>query len=140
MEAGNGGRSGGVSFSSNDSNSSSALMRTRRKTYEESCLCGLKIVIKKSGTAENPNRLFHACPRYWWVDDDDYQRVAEGGTKKDYGTDLQVESDYDEWRLKVVWRLGSLEAKVKALKLLIIFMFVVVVINVILCCLLCSSK
>ncbi|RYQ97413.1 hypothetical protein Ahy_B08g093456 [Arachis hypogaea] len=149
MEAGNGGRSGGVSFPSNGSNGSSASMRTRRKTHGESCFCGLKDVIKKSGTTENSDRLFHECPRYRkgshcnyfkWVDDDDYQGVTEGGTKKDYQTDLQVESDYDEWRLKVAWRLGSLEAEVKALKLLIIFMFVVVVINVILCCLLCSSK
>ncbi|XP_057750685.1 uncharacterized protein LOC130969111 [Arachis stenosperma] len=112
-------------------------------------VCGLKAVIKKSGTAENPDRLFHACPRYRndshcnyfkWVDNDDYEGVAESGTKKDYGAELQVESDYDEWRLKVAWRLDSLEAEVKALKLLIIFLFVVVVINVILCCLLCSSK
>ncbi|RYR70348.1 hypothetical protein Ahy_A03g016845 [Arachis hypogaea] len=75
---------------------------------------------RKSGTAENPDRLFHACPRYRndshcnyfkWVDNDDYEGVAESGTKKDYGAELQVESDYDEWRLKVAWRLGSLEAE-----------------------------
>ncbi|RYR74848.1 hypothetical protein Ahy_A02g009558 [Arachis hypogaea] len=132
MEAGNRGRSAGVSFPSNGSNGYSASMRTRKKTLEESCFCGLKaVVIKKSGTAENPNRLFHACPKravshcnyFKWVDDDDYQGVAEGGTKKDYRTDLQVESDYDEWRL------GSLKGEVKVLKLLIIFIFVVVVIN-----------
>ncbi|RYR59157.1 hypothetical protein Ahy_A05g024992 [Arachis hypogaea] len=106
-------------------------------------------MIKKSGTAENPNRLFHACLRYqkdnhcnyfMWVDDDDYQEVDVGGTKKDEEANLEVESDYDEWRIKVAWRLGSLEAEVRALKLLIIFMFVVVVINVILCCLICTSK
>ncbi|RYQ89647.1 hypothetical protein Ahy_B09g096183 [Arachis hypogaea] len=57
-------------------------MQTRRKTHEESCFSGLKAVIKKSGTTENPDILFHACPRYRkgnhcnyfkWVDDDDYQ-------------------------------------------------------------------
>ncbi|RYR44886.1 hypothetical protein Ahy_A08g041168 [Arachis hypogaea] len=105
MEAGNGGRSGGVSFPSNGSNGSNASMRTKRKTYKESCFCGLKAVIKKSGTTKNPDRIFYACPMYRksshynyfkWVDDDDYQGVAESGTKKDYGTDLQVESDYNE--------------------------------------------
>nr|XP_025691971.1 uncharacterized protein LOC112792816 [Arachis hypogaea] len=137
-------------FPSNGSNSSSSSMRTRRKIHEKSCNCmWVEGCDRKSGTAENPDRLFHACPRYRndshcnyfkWVDNDDYEGVAESGTKKDYGAELQVESDYDEWRLKVAWRLGSLEAEVKALKLLIIFFFVVVVINVILCCLLRSSK
>ncbi|QHO00205.1 uncharacterized protein DS421_13g404500 [Arachis hypogaea] len=133
METRNGGRSGGVSFPSHNSNSSIASMRMRRKTHEESYFCGLKVVIKKFRTAENPDRLFHACPRYQkgshcnyfkWVDDDDYQAVVEGGAKKDYRTDLQVESDYDEWRVKVAWRLGSLEAEVRSLKLLIIFIWI----------------
>ncbi|XP_020993816.1 uncharacterized protein LOC110279160 [Arachis duranensis] len=149
MEAANGGRGDGVSFSSNGSNGSSASMRTRRKIHEESCFCRLNTAIRKFGTAENPDRLFRACPRYRkgshcnyfkWVDDDDYKGVGEGGTKKDYGAELQVESDYDEWRLKVAWRLGSLEAEVKALKMLIVFLFVVVVVNVIVCCLLSRSK
>ncbi|XP_020999366.1 uncharacterized protein LOC110281439 [Arachis duranensis] len=117
METGNGGCSGGVSFPSYDSNGSSASMRMSRKTHEGSCFCGLKAVIKKSGIAENPDRLFHAFPRYRdshcnyfkWIDDDDYQAVVEGDAKKDSRTDLQVESDYDEWRVKVAWRLGSLK-------------------------------
>ncbi|QHN98000.1 uncharacterized protein DS421_18g632270 [Arachis hypogaea] len=146
MEAGNGGRSGGVSFPSNSSNSSSASMRTRRKTLEESCFCGSKAVIKNLGQQRTQiDYSMHVegtghCNYFKWVDDDDYQGVAEGGTKKDYRTNLQVESGYDEWRLKVAWRLGSLEAEVKALKLLLIFIFVVVVINVTLCCLSCTSK
>ncbi|QHO46568.1 uncharacterized protein DS421_6g188620 [Arachis hypogaea] len=129
MEAENGGRGSGVSFFSNGSNGSSASMRTRRKTHEESCFCGLKAALRKSGTAENPNRLFRACPRRavtaitlsgltmmsmkWWakVEQRKITGLGEGGTKKDYGAELQVESDYDEWRLKVAWRLGSLEAE-----------------------------
>ncbi|RYR12727.1 hypothetical protein Ahy_B04g070118 isoform A [Arachis hypogaea] len=139
METGNGGCSGGVSLRSHDSNGSSASMRMRRKTHEEACFCKLKAVIKKFGTVENPNRLFYACPRYRkgshcnyfnWVGDDDYEVVVE----------VQVESEYDEWRVKVAWRLGSLEGEVRSLKLLIIFMFVIVVINVILCCLIRTSK
>ncbi|RYR33007.1 hypothetical protein Ahy_A10g047541 [Arachis hypogaea] len=136
MEAENGGHGGGVSFLSNGSNGSRASIRTRRKTHEESCFCGLKAAIRKSGTAENPDRLFLACLRYRkgshynyfkWVKDDEYEGVGEGGRKKDYGAELQVDSDCDEWRLKVAWRLGSLEAEVKALKMLIVFLFVVVV-------------
>ncbi|RYQ95516.1 hypothetical protein Ahy_B08g090833 [Arachis hypogaea] len=148
MEIGNGGRSGGVSLRSHDNNGSNASMRMRKKTHEEACFCELKTMIKKSGIAENPDRLFYACPRYRdshynyfkWVDDDDYEAVVEGGAKKDSRTELQVESEYDEWRVKVAWRLDSLEAEVRSLKLLIIFMFMIVVINVILCCLICISK
>ncbi|XP_057744546.1 uncharacterized protein LOC130962343 [Arachis stenosperma] len=63
MEVGNGGRGGGVSLFSNGNNGSNASMRSRRKPHEESCFCGLKAAIRKSGTAENPDRLFRACPR-----------------------------------------------------------------------------
>ncbi|RYR19601.1 hypothetical protein Ahy_B03g064432 isoform B [Arachis hypogaea] len=140
MDAENGGRGGSVSLFLNGSNGSSASMRSRRKPHEESCFCGLKAAIRKSGTAENPDRLFRACPRYRWVEDDEYEGMGQGGTKKDYGAELQVDSDCDEWRLKVAWRLGSLEAEVKALKMLIVFLFVVVVLNVIVCSLLCRSK
>ncbi|RYQ84591.1 hypothetical protein Ahy_B10g104018 [Arachis hypogaea] len=79
----------------------------RRKTHEEACFCGLKAVIKKSGTTENLDRLFYVCPRYRkdshcnyfkWVDDDDDEAVVEGGAKEDSRTELQVESEYDEWR------------------------------------------
>ncbi|RYQ89793.1 hypothetical protein Ahy_B09g096253 [Arachis hypogaea] len=87
------------------------MRRRRLKTHDESCFCGLKTVTKKSGTAENSNRLFHACPRYRkgshcnyfkWDDDDDYQEVDVCGIKKDAGTDIEVKSDYDEWRVKMV--------------------------------------
>ncbi|RYR66420.1 hypothetical protein Ahy_A03g012396 [Arachis hypogaea] len=114
--------------------------------HDGSCFCGLKTVIKKSGTAENPNRLFHACPRYRkgshcnyfkWVDDDEFEAVGVCGTKKDAGADMEVEGENDEWRVKVAWKLGTLEAEVRALKLLMILMFVVVMI---LCYFLCTSK
>ncbi|RYR51514.1 hypothetical protein Ahy_A06g026535 [Arachis hypogaea] len=144
MEIGNG---GGLSHASHDSHGSSASMRRKRlNSHHGSYFCGLKTLIKKSGTAENPNRLFHACPRYRkgshcnyfkWVDDDDFEAVDVCGTKKDVGTDMEVEGDYDEWRVKVAWKLGSLEVEVRALKLLMILIFGVVVI---LCCLLCTSK
>ncbi|RYR20096.1 hypothetical protein Ahy_B03g065186 [Arachis hypogaea] len=64
METGNGCRSGGVSLRSHESNGSSGSMRMRRKSHEEACFCGLKAMIKKSGTAENPDRLFYTCSRY----------------------------------------------------------------------------
>ena len=58
-----GGRSRQVS-QSQGSNASSSSLRWRRKNPDKVCFCGLKTVIKKSGTKENPDRLFHACPRY----------------------------------------------------------------------------
>ncbi|RYQ95890.1 hypothetical protein Ahy_B08g091266 [Arachis hypogaea] len=139
METRNGCRSGGVSLRSHESNDSSTSMRMRRKSHEEACFCRLKAVIKKFGTAENPDKLFYACSRYRkdshcnyfkWVDADDCEAVVEAGAKKDSKTELQVESEYDEWRVKEAWRMGSLEAEVRYLKLLVIFMFVIAMINV----------
>ncbi|RYR03175.1 hypothetical protein Ahy_B06g082013 [Arachis hypogaea] len=140
MERGDGGCGGGLSHASHDSHGFSVSMQRRRvNAHDGSCFCGLKTVIKKSGTAENPNRLFHACPRYRVsdVDDDENGAVGVCGTKKDAGADMEVEGEYDEWRVKVAWKLGTLEAEVRALKLLMILLFVVVVI---LCCFLCTSK
>ncbi|RYQ83030.1 hypothetical protein Ahy_B10g101643 [Arachis hypogaea] len=147
MERGDGGCGGGLSHASHDSHGSSVSMRRRRvNAHDGSCFCGLKTVIKKSGTAENPNRLFHASPRYRkgshcnyfkWVDDDEFEVVGVCGTKKDAGADMEVEGEYDEWRVKVAWKLGTVEAEVRALKLLMILLFVVVVI---ICCFLCNSK
>ncbi|XP_020967774.1 uncharacterized protein At4g04775-like [Arachis ipaensis] len=96
METGNGCRSGGISLRSHESNGSSASMRMRRKSHEEACFCGLKAVIKKSGTAENPHRLFYACSRYRkdnhcnyfkWVDGNDCEAVVEAGAKEDSKTE-----------------------------------------------------
>ncbi|RYR25531.1 hypothetical protein Ahy_B02g059330 [Arachis hypogaea] len=117
MEAANGGRGGGVSFFSNGT---TAVMVPAPQCEPGEKLMRNHAVIRKSGTAENPNRLFHACPRYRkgshynyfkWVDNDEYEGVGEGGTKKDYGAELQVDSDCDEWRLKVAWRLGAWKLK-----------------------------
>ncbi|QHN88051.1 uncharacterized protein DS421_16g560380 [Arachis hypogaea] len=147
METGNGGCGGGLSHTSHDSHGSTVSMRMRRvNAHDGSCFCGLKTVIKKSGTADNPNRLFHACPRYQkgshcnyfkWVDDDEFEAVGVCGTEKDAGADMEVEGEHDEWRVKVAWKLDALEAEVRALKLLMILLFVAVVI---LCCFLCTSK
>ena len=65
MGRGDGSCGGGLSHASHDSHGSSVSMQRRKvNAHDGSCFCGLKTVIKKSGTAENPNRLFHACPRY----------------------------------------------------------------------------
>nr|XP_029148360.1 7-deoxyloganetin glucosyltransferase-like [Arachis hypogaea] len=101
MGRGDGSCGGGLSHASHDSHGSSVSMRRRRvNAHDGSCFCGLKTVIKKSGTAENPSRLFHACPRYRkgshcnyfkWVDDDEFEAVSVCGTKKDAGADMEVE-------------------------------------------------
>ncbi|XP_020968233.1 uncharacterized protein LOC110267318 [Arachis ipaensis] len=86
-------------------------------------------MIKKSGTRENPNRLFHTCARYLkgshcnffrWVDDVGYEAGAE--------TDVEVDSEYDEWRLNVSWRVGSLEGEVRAMKMLIMYISVATIV------------
>ncbi|RYQ98225.1 hypothetical protein Ahy_B08g094285 [Arachis hypogaea] len=81
------------SISSHESNSS---MQQRRKMKDQTYFCGLKTTIKKSGTKENSDRLFHTCARYpgshcnffRWVEEDGYIARAE--------TDAEVGGDYDE--------------------------------------------
>ncbi|KAL4292807.1 hypothetical protein AHAS_Ahas18G0065000 [Arachis hypogaea] len=110
-------------------------MRKRRMNMDRTCFCGLKTVIKKSETPENPEKLFHTCPIYQkgshcnyfsWVDDNEYEvfEVANDGTEAEF----EVESDYEHWKVKLGWRMGSLEAEVRVVKMLLIFMFVLIII------------
>ncbi|RYR24725.1 hypothetical protein Ahy_B02g058246 [Arachis hypogaea] len=109
-------------------------MQQRRKINDQTCFCGLKTTIKKSGTRENPDRLSHTCARYpkeshcnffRWVNDDGYAAGAE--------IDTEVSGDYDEWRLNVSWRLGSLEGEVRAMKMLIMYVSVAMVVATVFC-------
>ncbi|QHN93357.1 uncharacterized protein LOC110264704 [Arachis ipaensis] len=129
-----GSRSGDLPSQSIGSHESNSAMRRRRKMKDQTCFCGLKTTIKKSGTRENPDRLFHTCARYpkeshcnffRWVEEDGYVAGAE--------TDAEVGGDYDEWRLNVSWRLGSLEGEVRAMKMLIMLLSVAVVVATVLC-------
>ncbi|QHO21238.1 uncharacterized protein DS421_11g344960 [Arachis hypogaea] len=60
----NGSHSGDLPSQSIGSRGSNSSMRQRRKINDQTCFCGLKTTIKKSGTRENPDRLFHTCARY----------------------------------------------------------------------------
>ncbi|RYQ92786.1 hypothetical protein Ahy_B09g099025 isoform A [Arachis hypogaea] len=140
----NGGRGGDLPSQSLSSHGSNSSMQRRRKIKDQTCFCGLKTMIKKSGTRENSDRLFHTCARYpkgshcnffRWVDDDGYEAGAE--------TDVVVGSDYDEWRLNVSWRLGSLEGEVRVMKMLIIYISVAMIVATVICASLlftCISK
>ncbi|RYR12709.1 hypothetical protein Ahy_B04g070112 isoform B [Arachis hypogaea] len=99
-------------------------MRKRRMKMDRTCFYGLKTVIKKSETLENPERLFYTCPRYRkgshcnyfsWVDDNEYEafEVVNGGAEAEF----EVESDYEDWKVKLGWRMGSLEAEVRVVKM-----------------------
>ncbi|RYR36807.1 hypothetical protein Ahy_A09g041761 [Arachis hypogaea] len=104
-------------------------------------------MIKKSGTPENPGRLFHTCPRYRkdrhcnyfsWVDDNEYEvfKITNGGTEAEF----EVESDYKNWKVKLGWRMGSLEAEVRVVNMLLIFMFALVIVLMLVVRALCMSS
>ncbi|KAL4359239.1 hypothetical protein AHAS_Ahas08G0057500 [Arachis hypogaea] len=104
------------------------------------CTMG-KTVIKKSGTRENPDRLFHACPRYRkgshcnyfrWVEDDDYEGLENLGEVK---TDAQMESDAALLNHNISWRMMTLEAEVKALRMQLYFGLIVVIVVFMIMCL-----
>ncbi|MED6118126.1 hypothetical protein PIB30_000108 [Stylosanthes scabra] len=101
MGHGNGGRGSGLPCYSHGSCGSSSSTWRRKKSADQICFCGLKTMIKKSRTTENPDRLFHTCSRYskgshcnyfQWVDK--YEGVAEGanGHEESYA---KIEGDYD---------------------------------------------
>ncbi|KAL4286968.1 hypothetical protein AHAS_Ahas19G0139200 [Arachis hypogaea] len=102
---------------------------------DKTCFCGLETMIKKFGTLEHLERLFHTCLRYRkgshrnyfsWVDDNEYEafEITNGGTEVEF----EVESDYENWKMKPGWRIGSLKAKVRVVNMLIIFMFALVIV------------
>jgi len=59
-----GSRSGDLPSQSIGSHESKSSMRRRRKMKDQTCFCWLKTTIKKSGTRDNPDRLFHTCVKY----------------------------------------------------------------------------
>ncbi|XP_057761095.1 uncharacterized protein LOC130981525 [Arachis stenosperma] len=140
-----GGRSGHVS-QSHESHAESSSLRWRRKNSDQVCFCGLKTVIKKSGTRENLDRLFHACPRYRkgshcnyfrWAEDDDYEGLENLGKVK---TDAQMESDAALLNHNISWRMMTLEAEVKALRMQLYFGLIVVIVVFMIMCMFFSGK
>ncbi|RYR04311.1 hypothetical protein Ahy_B06g083987 [Arachis hypogaea] len=128
-----GGRSRQVS-QSHGSHASSSSLRWQRKNSDQVCFCGLKTVIKKSVTRENLDRLFHACPRYRkgshcnyfrWAEDDEYDRLEHLGEVK---TDAQMESDAALLNHNISWRMMTLEAEVKGLRMQLYFELIVVIV------------
>ncbi|RYR42569.1 hypothetical protein Ahy_A08g039030 [Arachis hypogaea] len=106
----------------------------------------LRPMIKKSGTRENPDRLFHACPRYRkgshcnyfrWVEDDDYEGLENLGEVK---TDAQMESDAALLNHNISWRMMTLEAEVKALRMQLYFGLIVVIVVFMIMCMFFSGK
>ncbi|RYR05170.1 hypothetical protein Ahy_B06g085040 [Arachis hypogaea] len=94
-----GGRSRSLS-QSHGSNGSSSSLRIRRKNMDQICFCGLKTMIKKSGTIENPDKLFYVCSRCWkdshcnyfrWVENNEDEGL--NGTKENGEIDVEVKSD-----------------------------------------------
>ncbi|RYR28457.1 hypothetical protein Ahy_B01g052590 [Arachis hypogaea] len=122
---------------SHGSNASSSSLRLRRKNMDQVCFCGLKTKIKKSGTLENPDRLFHVCPRYSkgshcnyfrWAKDDVYEGLD--GAKGDVKTDAEMESDVVVLKYNLSWKMMSLEAEVRALRMQLYFGLIVVIMMV----------
>ncbi|RYR05055.1 uncharacterized protein LOC110263834 [Arachis ipaensis] len=122
---------------SHGSNGSSSSLRLRRKNMDQVCFCGLKTMIKKFGTIENPDRLFNTCPRYRkgshcnyfrWVKDDEYEELD--GAKGDVKTDAEIESDVVVLKHNLSWKMMSLEAKVRALRMQLYFRLIVVIVVV----------
>ncbi|RYR38173.1 hypothetical protein Ahy_A09g043141 [Arachis hypogaea] len=139
-----GGRSRQVLQSHGSHGSSSSLRR--RKNSDQVCFCGLKTVIKKSGTRENPDRLFHACPRYRkgnhcnyfrWAEDNEYEGLEHLGEVK---TDAEMESDAAFFNHNISWRMMSLEAEVKALRMQLYFRLIVVIVIFMIMCMFFSGK
>ncbi|RYR50561.1 hypothetical protein Ahy_A07g037180 [Arachis hypogaea] len=147
MGSGSGGAGRGFPSPSQSSYTSSSSMQRRRQNHEETCFCGLKTLIKKSGTSKNLDRLFHTCARYRkgnhcnffkWVEENEDVAVAEGsrGVPEMEG---ELDIDYEDWKVKLAWRIGCLEAEVRAHRMLLCFMFTIVMLVMLVGVLLCIS-
>ena len=169
----NGGRRGGISCHSVGSYGSRSFMRRKRKNEDIICHCGLKTLIKKSGTSENLDKLFYICPRYrvsyqcsivetsndlswiltfWypdvvqkgshcnyfrWAEDDDYEGLENLGEVK---TDAQMENDAALLNHNISWRMMTVEAEVKALRMQLYFGLIVVILVFMIMCMFFSGK
>ncbi|RYQ92569.1 hypothetical protein Ahy_B09g098793 [Arachis hypogaea] len=122
---------------SHGSNASSSSPRLWRKNMDQVCFCGLKTVIKKSGTVENPDRLFYACPRYR-AENIEYEGLD--GAKTDGKTDAEMESDLVVLQHNLSWKMMSLEAEVRALRIKLYFGLIVVIVVVMITCMFFSVK
>ncbi|XP_057758625.1 uncharacterized protein LOC130979249 [Arachis stenosperma] len=140
-----GGRSRQVS-QSHGSHGSSSSLRWQRKNSDLVCFCRLKTVIKKSVTKENPDRLFHACPRYRkdshynyfrWDEDDEYEGLEHLGEVK---TDAEMKSDAVFLNHNISWRMMSLEAEVKALRMKLYFGLIIVIVVFMIMCMFFGEK
>ncbi|MED6199887.1 hypothetical protein PIB30_080039 [Stylosanthes scabra] len=130
MGSSSGGRFAQLTPQSVGSFDSNSFMRRRKKNMDRCCFCGLKTLIKKSSTSENPGRLFHTCPRYRegshcnyfkWVDESEYEVVE--GANEGAEANAEVDSGHKNWKVNLECRLASLEAEVKALRIGVFFMF-----------------
>ncbi|RYR75538.1 hypothetical protein Ahy_A01g000085 [Arachis hypogaea] len=139
------GRSRQVS-QSHGSHASNFSLRWRRKNSDQVCFCGLKTVIKKSGTRENSDRLFHTylryrkvshCNYFRWAENDEYEGLEHLGEVK---TDAQMESDAALLNHNISWRMMTLEAEVKALRMQLYFRLIVVIVVFMIICMFFSGK
>ncbi|RYR50074.1 hypothetical protein Ahy_A07g036630 [Arachis hypogaea] len=112
--------------SSNNPRSFGSIMRRMNRNREarlpEWCACGSRPVLRWSGTDSNPGRPFLGCPNYncglfLWVD-----KVLEDAMPCDDRTRHSV--DDEEWKMKMAWKFGKLEAEIRVLKIGRILMFV----------------
>ncbi|RYR38731.1 hypothetical protein Ahy_A09g043895 [Arachis hypogaea] len=117
------------------------------KITDQVCFFGLKTVIKKSVTIENSDRLFHACPRYRkgshcnyfrWAKDDEYKGLDSA--KGDVKIYAKMESGVVVLNHNLSWRMMSLEAEVRALRMQLYFGLIVVIVMLMIMCMFFSAK
>ncbi|QHO40475.1 Zinc finger GRF-type protein [Arachis hypogaea] len=79
------------------------------------CGCGMRPVLRWSGTNTNPDRPFYGCPNYnssermWcgffmWADGEEEQSLV-GKT--------QPTSSDDSWKMNLAWRITSMEVEIR---------------------------
>ncbi|RYR79405.1 hypothetical protein Ahy_A01g004219 [Arachis hypogaea] len=118
---------------SNNPRSFESIMRRMNRNREarlpEWCACGSRPVLRWSGTDSNPGRPFLGCLNYntvgkkWrglflWVD----KVLEEDVIACDDRTRHSV--DDEDWKMKIAWKFGKLEAEIRVLKMGEILMFV----------------
>ncbi|RYR08326.1 hypothetical protein Ahy_B05g075961 [Arachis hypogaea] len=116
---------------------SSISKRVHHRKFNGRCFCGLGVTLLQSGTAMNPGSWFVRCPKwktsscsfFVWVDEinGQWEGLRRGLSERKMHEDvLEAEA-----KVKMLIKLGRIEAKVSSLRLWLMTLSIVVVCNLV---------
>ncbi|QHO45095.1 Zinc finger GRF-type protein [Arachis hypogaea] len=93
--------------------------RARSGKVPHWCGCGMRPVLRWSGTEANPERPFFGCPNYnssgnRWCE---LFVWANGVEEEDMIGRHETENSIEYWKMNVGWKISAIEAEIRNLKI-----------------------